>query len=96
MWWPPASTAPIGRCVGQYKKSKFPFALVRDISGVISTIGESVADFKVGDAVFGVCEVGQEGAYAEKIAVKAAIIAKKPDGLSHINAAAPALTGLTV
>ena len=38
---------------------------------------------------------GQEGAYAEKIAVKAAIVAKKPDGLSHVNAAALALTGLT-
>jgi len=61
---------------------------------VISAIGEGVADFKVGDAVFGVCEAGQERAYAEKIAVKAAIVAKKPDGLSHVDAAS-ALTGLT-
>jgi NADPH:quinone reductase-like Zn-dependent oxidoreductase len=81
--------------VGQYKQSKFPFALGRDFSGVISAIGEGVADLKVGDAVFGVCEAGQEGAYAEKIAVKAAIVAKKPDGLSDVNAAALALTGLT-
>ena len=81
--------------VGQYKQSKLPFALVRDFSGVISAIGEGVADLKVGDAVFGVCDAGQEGAYAEKIAVKAAIVAKKPDGLSHVNAAALALTGLT-
>jgi NADPH:quinone reductase-like Zn-dependent oxidoreductase len=81
--------------VGQYKQPKFPFALGRDFSGVISAIGEGVEDFKVGDAVFGVCAAGQEGAYAEKIAVKAAIVAKKPDGLSHINAAALALTGLT-
>jgi NADPH:quinone reductase-like Zn-dependent oxidoreductase len=80
---------------GQYKQSKFPFALGRDFSGVISAISEGVADLKVGDAVFGVCEAGQEGAYAEKIAVKAAIVAKKPDGLSHVNAAALALTGLT-
>ena len=55
----------------------------------------SVQDLKIGDSVFGVCEAGQEGAYAEKIAVKAAIIAQKPDGLSHVNAAAVALTGLT-
>ena len=81
--------------VGQYKQSKFPFALGRDFSGVISAIGEGVADLKVGDAVFGACDAGQEGAYAEKIAVKAAIVAKKPDGLSHVNAAALALTGLT-
>jgi NADPH:quinone reductase-like Zn-dependent oxidoreductase len=45
--------------------------------------------------VFGVCEAGQEGAYAEKIAVKAAIVAKKPDALPHVDAAALALTGLT-
>ena len=81
--------------VGQYKQAKFPFALGRDFSGVVSAVGEGVTDLKVGDAVFGVCEAGQEGAYAEKIAVKAAIVAKKPEGLSHVDAAALALTGLT-
>jgi NADPH:quinone reductase-like Zn-dependent oxidoreductase len=39
--------------------------------------------------------VGQEGAYAEKIAIKAAIVAKKPGQLSHVDAAALALAGLT-
>ena len=81
--------------VGDYKQSKFPYVLGRDFSGVISAIGEGVKDLSVGDAVFGVCDAGQEGAYAEKIAVKAAIVAKKPGGLSHVDAAALALTGLT-
>ena len=54
-----------------------------------------VADLAVGDAVFGVCDQGIEGAYAEKIAIKAAIIAKKPESLGHAEAAAMALTGLT-
>ncbi len=58
-------------------------------------MGEGVTDFALGDAVFGVCDVGQEGAYAEKIAMKAAIIARKPDGLSHMEAVSLALTGLT-
>ena len=58
-------------------------------------VGEGVTDFEVGDPVFGVATSGQEGAYAEKIAIKAAIVAKKPAGLSHIEAAALALTGLT-
>jgi hypothetical protein len=40
-------------------------------------------------------KAGQEGAYAEKIAIKAAIVAKKPTGLSHVEATAVALTGLT-
>ena len=81
--------------VGHHKQPKFPFVLGRDFSGVISAVGEGVADLAVGDAVFGVCDAGQEGAYAEKIAVRAAIVAKKPDGLSHVDAAALALTGLT-
>ncbi len=80
---------------GQYEQAKFPLILGRDFSGVIGSVGEAVTDLKVGDAVFGVCEAGQEGAYAEKIAVKAAIVAKKPGSLSHVNAAALALTGLT-
>ena len=42
-----------------------------------------------------VCETGHEGAYAEKIAIKAAIVAKKPASLSHVETAAVALTGLT-
>jgi NADPH:quinone reductase-like Zn-dependent oxidoreductase len=80
---------------GHYAPSKFPLVLGRDFSGVVSTTGSGVEDLKIGDSVFGVCEAGQEGAYAEKLAVKAAIIAKKPDALSHVNAAALALTGLT-
>ncbi len=45
---------------------------------MVSAVGEGVKDIAVGDAVFGVCEAGQEGTYAEKVAVKAAIVAKKP------------------
>jgi NADPH:quinone reductase-like Zn-dependent oxidoreductase len=81
--------------LGHYGPSKFPLILGRDFSGVVSALGQAVADFRAGDAVFGVCDTGQEGAYAEKLAVKAAIVAKKPDGLSHIDAVAVALTGLT-
>jgi len=81
--------------VGDYKQTKFPFALGRDFSGVVSAVGPGVDDLRVGDPAFGVLDAGQEGAHAEKVAVKAAIIAKKPEGLSHINAAALALTGLT-
>jgi NADPH:quinone reductase-like Zn-dependent oxidoreductase len=47
------------------------------------------------DAVFGVTDQRDEGAYAEKIAIKAAIIAKKPARLGHAEAAAMALTSLT-
>jgi NADPH:quinone reductase-like Zn-dependent oxidoreductase len=73
---------------------KFPHILGRDFSGVVSAVGPG-ADLKVGDEVFGVTIPGTEGAYAEKIAIKAAIIAKKPAKLSHAEAAAMALTSLT-
>jgi NADPH:quinone reductase-like Zn-dependent oxidoreductase len=73
----------------------FPYVLGRDFSGVVSAVGAGVEDFQVGDAVFGVCDRDHEGAYAEKLAVKAAIIARKPDSLSHVEAAAVALIGLT-
>jgi NADPH:quinone reductase-like Zn-dependent oxidoreductase len=80
--------------VSDYKQSKFPLILGRDFSGVVSAAGAG-AELRVGDPVFGVLDAGQEGAYAEKLAIKAAIIAKKPDALSHVDAAALALTGLT-
>lgn len=73
----------------------FPYVLGRDFSGVVRTVGEGVKEFTIGDAVFGVCDVGQEGAYAEQISIKASIIAHKPDTLSHMAASALALTGLT-
>jgi len=73
----------------------FPYILGRDFSGVVRALGDGVSDFVIGDAVFGVCDVGQEAAYAEKIVMKAAIIAKKPDDISHVDAAALALTSLT-
>lgn len=73
----------------------FPYVLGRDFSGVIAAKGIGVTDFQLGDAVFGVCDNGQEGTYAEKIAIRASIIAAKPDDLSHNHAAALALAGLT-
>jgi NADPH:quinone reductase-like Zn-dependent oxidoreductase len=80
---------------GRYSLSQFPHILGRDFSGVVSAVGAGVIDFAVGDAVFGVTDQGIEGAYAEKIAIKAAIVAKKPDALSHAEAAALGLTSLT-
>jgi NADPH:quinone reductase-like Zn-dependent oxidoreductase len=79
---------------GRHSNVKFPQIPGRDFSGLVSAVGDG-ADLKVGDAVFGVLGAGKEGTYCEKIAIPAALVAKKPDGLSHINAAALALTGLT-
>ena len=80
---------------GAYGDLPFPHILGRDFSGVVSAVGAGVDDLTVGDAVFGVTERGVEGAYAEKLAIKAAIVAKKPEQLSHVEAAAMGLISLT-
>jgi NADPH:quinone reductase-like Zn-dependent oxidoreductase len=80
---------------GDYKQATFPVILGRDFSGVVSALGAGVQDLKVGDEVFGVLEAGRDGTYCEKIAVGAAIVARKPAGMSHVDAAALALIGLT-
>jgi NADPH:quinone reductase-like Zn-dependent oxidoreductase len=83
---------------GQYARhaaTKFPLIPGRDFSGTVSALGSGLEDLKIGDAVFGVLDIGREGTYAEKLAIKAAIVAKKPPALSNIEAAAVALTGLT-
>jgi NADPH:quinone reductase-like Zn-dependent oxidoreductase len=81
-------------CAGDYKQTKFPLILGRDFSGVVSALGAGVTDLRVGDEVFGVLETGRDGTYCEKIAVGANVVAKK-GSLSHVDAAALALTGLT-
>jgi NADPH:quinone reductase-like Zn-dependent oxidoreductase len=80
---------------GQYAQATFPLVLGRDFSGVVSAVGAGVTDLRIGDDVFGVLEAGRDGTYAEKIAVGAAIVARKPPDLSHADATALALIGLT-
>ncbi len=82
---------------GQYPKKGetiFPLIPGRDFSGVVGALGNGV-DLKVGDAVFGVLDAGRDGTDCEKLAIKASLVGKKPERLSHVNAAALALTGLT-
>lgn len=80
---------------GRHADVKFPQIPGRDFSGVVSALGSGVSGLAVGGAVFGVLDAGREGTYCEKIAIKASLLGRKPDGLSHVNAAALALTGLT-
>jgi NADPH:quinone reductase-like Zn-dependent oxidoreductase len=73
----------------------FPYIPGRDFSGIVSKLGEGVEDFKVGDPVFGVVEQSADGCYAEKVAIRSAIVAKKLVSLSHVECASLALIGLT-
>jgi NADPH:quinone reductase-like Zn-dependent oxidoreductase len=81
---------------GQYSaKVALPHIPGRDFSGVVAAAGEGAHDFRPGDAVFGVCELPREGAYAEKIAIRQDIVARKPERFSHLECAAVGLAGLT-
>ncbi|MGH7734645.1 MAG: NADP-dependent oxidoreductase [Gemmatimonadales bacterium] len=80
---------------GGYGNLKFPHILGRDFSGIVAATGPGAADFAVGDAVFGVLDAGIEGTYAEKLVIREALAARKPDRLTHEQAAALALTGIT-
>jgi NADPH:quinone reductase-like Zn-dependent oxidoreductase len=61
-----------------------PWIPGHEFSGVVEQIGGDVAAYAPGDAVFGTSEMG---AYAEYLAVKPAVIAKKPSNLSFEEAA---------
>ena len=62
-----------------------PWIPGHEFSGVVEQIGTDVAGFTLSDAVFGA--TSGMGAFAEYLAVKAAVIAKKPSNLSFEEAA---------
>ncbi len=66
-----------------------------DGAGVITEIGQNVAHFKVGDAVFFYRKFTDIGTWAEEITVKASDIAKIPPTISAAQAGAIALPLLT-
>ncbi len=77
---------------------QFPFTLGMDFSGVIKQVGEGVSsDFKQGDEVYGQAGVinGGSGAFAEMALAKTESIANKPKRLSHVEAAALPLVGVS-
>jgi NADPH:quinone reductase-like Zn-dependent oxidoreductase len=72
-----------------------PFIPGWDVSGVIAELGSGVTQFQVGDLVYAMADFSRDGAYAEYIVIDAADIAAKPTAVTHIQAAAVPLAGLT-
>jgi alcohol dehydrogenase len=78
---------------------QFPSTLGIDFSGVIKQVEEGVSssEFKQGDEVYGQAGVtnGGSGAFAEMALAKTDSISNKPKRLSHIEAAALPLVGVS-
>lgn len=77
-----------------------PYALPQtagnELVGIVEQVGSHVQGFAVGDRVFSRLPLAHIGSFAEYVAVDATALAKVPDYLSDVEAAAVPLTALTV
>jgi NADPH:quinone reductase-like Zn-dependent oxidoreductase len=64
-----------------------------DLSGVVEAAGAEAGGLAIGQAVYAM--IGLLGAYAEHVAIKAAVAAPKPGTLDHAHAASVPLAALT-
>src|SRR5438132_272656 len=77
------------------RKFDFPFTLGCDVSGVVKQVGPGATRFKPGDAVFASLEGDRLGAFAERVAADASVVAPKPASIDHAAAVAIPLVALT-
>jgi NADPH:quinone reductase-like Zn-dependent oxidoreductase len=66
-----------------------------EVSGVVTGLGYGTAGFAVGDEVYGLTDQFRDGAAAEYVAVEARNVARKPQSVDHVHAAAVPRAGLT-
>ncbi|MER5888950.1 NADP-dependent oxidoreductase [Streptomyces sp. NPDC001941] len=84
------------RATGGLAGGDAPVPLGWDVSGVVEAVGTGVTLFAPGDEVFGMPRHPvPAGTYAEYVTSPARHLARKPEGLSHVEAAALPLAGLT-
>ncbi|AWU96696.1 zinc-dependent alcohol dehydrogenase family protein [Azospirillum ramasamyi] len=85
------------RQAGSWAGIPLPAVLGYDVSGVVEEVGPGVTGFKAGDEVFYTPEIfgNPDGSYAEYTVAAASIVAHKPPGLSHVEAAGIPLAGGT-
>jgi len=79
---------------GYLPKDALPLTLGRDVAGVVEAVGQGVDEFRRGDAVYAMLSP-KHGGYAEYVVEPIANVARKPETLDFIQAAAVPLAGLT-
>jgi NADPH:quinone reductase-like Zn-dependent oxidoreductase len=72
-----------------------PLILGSDLSGVVEAVGSEVTEFKSGDEVYGVTNPQFCGAWAEYALAEAKMIARKPQRLTHVEAASVPVVAVT-
>lgn len=75
---------------------KLPVIAGNEIVGIVEETGSHVNNFKKGDRIFARLPLDRIGAFAEYTAVNENAVAKVPDYLTDIEAAAMPLTSLTI
>ena len=75
--------------------SRFPIILGFDVSGEVIEVGSQVTQFKPRDLVYARLDQLTGGAYAEYAAVAEKVAALKPTNITHEQAAAVPLAGMT-
>jgi NADPH:quinone reductase len=80
-----------------HAQQPLPAVLGLDMAGVVEEVGAGVTGFQRGDEVYGMVGGvgGHQGTLAEFVAVDAALVARKPKGLSMREAAALPLVTIT-
>lgn len=85
-----------GRYFAKAALPRLPLVLGSDVAGRVVEVGPRVRRFAVGDDVFAMQPSSDGfGGYAEYIAVREQAVARKPAGMSFVEAAAVPLAGLT-
>jgi len=70
--------------------------LGRDLSGTVAAVADGVEGLAVGDDVYSyVATISSSGTYAEQVSVPAELVARKPESLTHAQAAAVPVAGIT-
>ncbi|WP_250032526.1 zinc-dependent alcohol dehydrogenase family protein [Paractinoplanes maris] len=74
-----------------------PAIIGHDISGVVEEAGSHVTEFRAGDAVYYTPRIfGGPGSYAEQHVADVELVGRKPENLTHLEAASLTLVGGTV
>lgn len=80
---------------GYFGSGSFPAIMGIDFSGVVEAVGTQEDAFHIGDPVFGRVEAGESGSYAEFAIAGADQIARKPEAIDDLHAAAMPVAALT-